>query len=114
MVTSSNFFLDVIYPKSLIIGSRICHQIDDRSFHFGIRKFPLCTRCTALYSALPIGILVSIFVTPPLYVSIILLVPMLVGGFTQLYTSYASNNLKRIVTGGLFGYAVPAIFFSFI
>ena len=99
MVTSSNFFLDVIYPKSLIIGSRICHQIDDRSFHFGIRKFPLCTRCTALYSALPMGILVSIFVTPPLYVSIILLAPMLVDG---------------IVTGGLFGYAVSAIIFSFI
>lgn len=114
MATNSNFLLNVAYPKALIVGSKICHQMDDRSFHFGIRKFPLCARCTGIYGALPVSAIVGIFVIPPLYISVILLVPLLIDGFVQLYTKYVSNNLKRSITGVCFGYAVPAIIFSII
>ena len=113
VAAGSNFFLDFIYPKSLIVGSRICHQIDSRSFHFGLRKFPLCARCTAMYLSFFMGVIIRIFVTLPLYISVILIVPMLIDGFTQLYTKYESNNTKRVITGALFGYAMSTMIFIF-
>jgi len=36
------------------------------------------------------------------------MVPMLADGFTQLFTSYESNNWKRLITGLFFGYGVIA------
>lgn len=114
MVTNSKFFLDIIYPKLLLIGNRICHQLDDRSFHFGIRKFPLCVRCTTLYLSFFIGSIIGIFTDPPIYILVILLFPMIIDGFIQLHTRYESNNLKRAITGILFGYAASSIIFSFI
>jgi uncharacterized membrane protein len=38
-----------------------------------------------------------------------MLTPMLLDGFIQLLTEYTSNNIKRMVTGLLFGLAVPSL-----
>jgi uncharacterized membrane protein len=37
------------------IGSRICHQIPDRSFHTAGVQWPVCARCAGLYAAAPVG-----------------------------------------------------------
>lgn len=46
----------------------------------------------------------------PAMVSAVLMVPMLVDGFVQQLTSYESSNLKRVVTGFLFGYGLVMLF----
>jgi uncharacterized membrane protein len=43
-----------------IIGSRICHQLADRSFHTNGVQWPVCARCAGLYLAAPIGAIAAI------------------------------------------------------
>lgn len=35
--------------KADAVGYAVCHRIDLRSFHFGSRALPLCSRCTGMY-----------------------------------------------------------------
>ncbi len=35
--------------KADAIGYAVCHRIDLRSFHLGLRPLPLCARCTGMY-----------------------------------------------------------------
>lgn len=109
MATNSNFLLSAIYPKFLILGSRVCHQIDGRSFHFGIRKFPLCARCTGIYIGFFVGMItIWLFVFPPL-LSLFLILLMIVDGYIQLKTRYESTNVRRFITGFLFGVATVSL-----
>ena len=39
-----------------------------------------------------------------------LMVPMVADGFCQMLTAYESTNWRRLVTGGLFGYALYTLF----
>jgi uncharacterized membrane protein len=38
-----------------LVGSKICHQIAERSFHTNGVQWPVCARCAGLYLAAPIG-----------------------------------------------------------
>ena len=82
-----------------------CHCIPERCLSFKGKRFPICARCTGE----GIGILVSIATIglghPAWYVLLLLLVPMLLDAIIQRVTSYESNNIKRLITGTLFGYA---------
>lgn len=99
-----------IYPFSLRCCLYLgCHQLSERSFHIGIRQFPLCARCTGIYLALTIGLIASLVYLPSLLLCAIIMLPMVVDGFTQLLTSYESSNFKRLSTGLFFGYAVGSI-----
>ena len=46
------------------------------------------------------------FYRPPLWFCIVLMVPMIVDGLIQRLTTYESSNIKRVITGALFGYAL--------
>jgi uncharacterized membrane protein len=35
--------------KADAVGYAVCHRIDPRSFHLGMRILPLCSRCTGMY-----------------------------------------------------------------
>jgi uncharacterized membrane protein len=37
------------------IGSLVCHQIGDRSFHVGGYQLPVCARCLGIYAGLACG-----------------------------------------------------------
>lgn len=60
------------------------------------------------------GILFSLFscffFLPAVKVSLFLLIPMVVDGFSQRLTSYESNNRRRFITGFMFGYGLFALF----
>ena len=43
---------------------------------------------------------------PPVWVCIVLMVPMIADGLIQRLTPYESNNITRVITGTLFGYAL--------
>lgn len=87
-----------------------CHCIDSRSFWIKGKKFPICARCTGEL----VGIIISFFtywiIHTSVLFSLILMIPMVADGFLQLLTKYESNNIKRFITGILFGYALATLF----
>ena len=46
----------------------------------------------------------------PLGVAFLILVPMVVDGLVQMFTSYESNNRRRFITGFLFGFGLMMLF----
>jgi uncharacterized membrane protein len=81
-----------------------CHQRPDRSLFIRGKQFPICARCT--------GELIGIILTPfvyaflkrfPIWVFLILLIPLIIDGLVQAKTKYESNNIRRLLTGFLFG-----------
>lgn len=115
--------------KADAIGYAICHRIDLRSFHIGVRQMPLCARCTGIY----LGALFSIVAlavmgrgragglpsTPILIVLIGFIAAMGVDGVNsyagffrgrvpQLYTP---TNEMRLITGTLCGIAVACLIY---
>ncbi|MDE6475362.1 MAG: DUF2085 domain-containing protein [Erysipelotrichaceae bacterium] len=87
-----------------------CHTRSDRSFYFRGKKFPICSRCTGELIGIIISIMTFKFYSPNLLVNILIMIPMLFDGLLQLLTKYESNNIKRLITGILFGYALYNLF----
>lgn len=84
-----------------------CHCRSDRSFFWKGRQFPICARCTGEL----VGILFSPLIlvlcgVPDWKLCVILALPLVVDGFAQKLTRYESGNLRRLVTGILFGCAL--------
>ena len=52
-------------PAALVyvLGSRICHQIAERSFYLTDAQLPVCARCTGIYAGLAAGALYATFAT---------------------------------------------------
>ena len=87
-----------------------CHRRPDRSFHFRDgTPFPICARCTGELAGILTAAITYGFFRPPAAVAAALLLPMLADGFVQLCTTYESGNLRRLVTGGLFGYGLTVL-----
>ncbi len=42
-----------------LVGAAVCHQRPERSFHVGGVRLPVCGRCTGLYLAAALGVLVG-------------------------------------------------------
>jgi uncharacterized membrane protein len=88
-----------------------CHQMPTRSFFLFGHQMAYCERNTSIYGTMAIAGLAYVFlrqrgVTPlsiPLY--LILILPMAVDGFTQLFGLRESTWLLRGLTGALFGVA---------
>lgn len=93
----------------------LCNLKPDRAPHINGKAFILCWRCSMV-------IISFMFVHVLYFYRIVdfklewwqiglLLCPLVIDGLVQKYTAYESNNLKRIVTGGMFGVGVYCIFF---
>jgi uncharacterized membrane protein len=101
---------DLSFPWKFIYttGDRLCHQKTDRSFQINNNQMPFCSRCTAIWTGMTIGIGLMIFYKIPLnnkfLIAIILsIVPIGIDGFGQLFGFWESTNIIRIVTGLLIG-----------
>lgn len=44
-----------------------------------------------------------------LIIPLLCLLPLIIDGFTQLLTKYDSTNLRRLITGTLFGYGLTTL-----
>jgi len=44
------------------VGSVICHQLPERSFHLWAAQMPVCARCTGIYVGAAIGAIASVTV----------------------------------------------------
>lgn len=98
--------------KSIILC--VCHHHPDRSFYFyGIGNY-LCARCLGILVGGLTSILVIIEkVFPQPLILIIFLIPLIFDGTIQAFTNYESTNIRRLVTGLLFGYAITSLSYIF-
>ena len=86
-----------------------CHCRADRSFFYKGKQFPICARCTGELVGILLVVLLGWIWTPPVWVSIVLLTPMLIDGFAQSLTKYESKNHRRFLTGLLFGIGLSVL-----
>ncbi len=81
-----------------------CHQMPERSFFIKGYQFPLCARC----SGIAIGHIAA-FLAAPFFkfrpAVAWLMAPLAIDGTLQYFTHYESNNMKRIISGVLYGFA---------
>lgn len=80
----------------------------ERSFFIKNHQFPVCARCTGFYTGLIVFLIYNFFFeityTPELFViSVLLLIPTTIDGFTQLLGYRESNNNLRFTTGFIGG-----------
>jgi uncharacterized membrane protein len=110
--------------KADAIGYAVCHRIDVRSFHLGVRQIPLCARCTGMYLGAMLSLGFQHLVgrrrggTPPIRVIAVLV--LLAGAFVfdgvNSYLSlfpgfphlYEPQNWLRLLTGTGMGIAITA------
>lgn len=94
----------------------LCDQVPTHSYYVGGYQLGLCQRCLAIYTAMLLGGLyyawlrrTGIAIRPlPLMWFILLTLPLVLDGFTQLFGWRHSGIPLRTVTGALFGFASVA------
>ena len=98
------------FPWNLVYsaGDRLCHQKAERSFFINDNQMPFCSRCTAIWLGMAIGlgimILYKIQLDEKFLIAIILgMVPIGVDGVGQLFDFWESTNVIRVMTGLLIG-----------
>ncbi len=105
--------LDVIMSMLYLLNSPFCHQLPERSFFIVGYKLPLCARCTGIYLGLLNGYLIGLRtvrrnmgIRPSSVVLLVLAaLPAAVDGLAQYVGGIESTNLRRLITGTLFGTA---------
>ena len=86
-------------------GDSQCHQIKERSFFINGNQMPFCSRDVAIFLGMALGMGIVLFIRFPIKLWWVIggLIPIGLDGGLQLITSYESNNLFRVLTGGLAG-----------
>ncbi len=81
-----------------------CHHDPERSIPFiGLEKY-LCSRCMGVLFGVILGGILHVFhIRIPLPYAVLLMVPLLIDGFTQAFGLRKSNNYLRLCSGILFG-----------
>lgn len=87
-----------------------CHCRLDRSFYYHGKQFPICARCTGELIGIFLGIALFAIFHISLFGNLFLLIPLILDGTLQLKTNYESTNIRRFITGTMFGYALVSIF----
>ncbi|RKM62831.1 MULTISPECIES: DUF2085 domain-containing protein [unclassified Butyrivibrio] len=86
-----------------------CHCRSDRSFYYKGHQFPICARCTGELIGVLSSVILFWFWKPSVLISFIMMIPLIADGFIQRLTSYESTNLRRVITGVLFGIGIMAL-----
>jgi len=104
VIQNMSFPWNVIYKS----GDRLCHQKADRSFFLNGNEMPFCSRCTAIWIGLAVGlgfmVLFAIELNEKFLGAVIFsLIPIGVDGIGQLFGFWESTNVIRFITGLLAG-----------
>jgi uncharacterized membrane protein len=101
---------DMVFPWNFVYstGDRLCHQKAERSFFINDNQMPFCSRCTAIWLGLVIGLGFMVFYKIQLnekflFAILLSLVPIGVDGIGQLFGFWESTNVIRVITGLLIG-----------
>jgi len=90
------------------IGDRLCHQRAERSFFVNGNQMPFCSRCTAIWLGLAIGLGIMVFYKISLnekflFAIILGIVPLGIDSVGQHIGFWESTNIVRVITGLLTG-----------
>jgi uncharacterized membrane protein len=98
------------FPWSTVYsaGDSLCHQKAERSLFINGNQMPFCSRCTAIWFGIAIGLGIMLFFTITLnekFIFFIFLcfVPIGIDGVGQLFHLWESTNIIRIITGLIAG-----------
>lgn len=99
-------WLDIICDRLAHIGVvPLCNGISERAPHLFGYCFPLCYRC--LFIILFFFMSLYFFYLKHLklnkYVVVLLMIPMIIDGCLQTFFGIESHNIRRMITGGMFG-----------
>jgi len=96
--------------------SRVCHQLDSRSFHIAGYKMAVCIRCTSIYAAFFLSVLFSPMLSRTFLAAVparVLLIasglPMAVDVGLAALGIHESNVFTRMTSGALFGCALSIV-----
>ncbi|MEA2055308.1 MAG: DUF2085 domain-containing protein [Candidatus Thermoplasmatota archaeon] len=110
VLDNENSINKMSFPANFIYsaGDRMCHQKSERSFYLNGNQMPFCSRCTAIWLGLAIGLGFMLFYKIDLderflFVILIGLVPIGIDGIGQHLGFWESTNIIRLVTGLLAG-----------
>ena len=53
------FLATPLSSAAYLIGSLVCHQLPDRSFHLGGIQLPVCARCLGIYAGSAVGAVIG-------------------------------------------------------
>lgn len=89
-------------------GDRLCHQQASRSLFINGNEMPFCTRCTAIWLGLAVGLGFMVLYTIELnekflFIILFSLLPIGIDGTGQLFGLWESSNIIRFFTGLLAG-----------
>jgi uncharacterized membrane protein len=88
-----------------------CHQKVNRTIKFFNNPLPLCARCSGIYIGVLSTVLFEVLITSmPFYIYLIIGLPLIIDGVIQKKYHIMSNNLRRFITGFLFGYTLMYIY----
>lgn len=99
-----------LWVKSMEIARKYwgCHQIPERSIFVCGYQFPVCSRCMGIMIGGILSIILAVSgVLLSLWISCIIIFPMIIDGGIQYKFNVMSTNLRRILTGILFGVGIP-------
>ena len=97
---------EIIWERIMHIGSvPICNGMASRAPHFFGFCFPLCYRCTfvILFTLLTIAYSSHSHKKMNWYLLFICFIPMIIDGSLQTFFGIESTNLRRMITGTIFG-----------
>lgn len=116
----SDFLIDIMRA----VGYGICHQMPERSLHYGGRALPVCARDAGLFLGFATCLAVLLFAyrkaspkfptLPGLACVFLMALPAVLDGVTQYAGWRESSNAIRLVTGLLAGTAGAVIVFPFV
>jgi uncharacterized membrane protein len=94
-----------------VVGSRICHQIAERSFHVDGAQLAVCARCTGIYAGLAAGAVYATFATHRRLRRVLVIgaLPTLVTVAAELTGVWQPSNVARAIAGAPLGIAVGLV-----
>ena len=91
-----------------------CHRRPERSFFVKGYQMPVCARCEGELIGILAALIAVWFLRPPYWLMAVMMVPMAADGLIQGLTKYESTNLRRLITGILFGFGITMIVIMFL
>lgn len=104
-----------VWLKLMEIGRRTgCHQMPERSFFIKDMQFPVCARCTGVFIGWLFAVVGIFFYRPGFITICVFCALMFIDWFLQYKNILRSNNIRRLITGILGGYALTSLYIILI
>ena len=106
-----NSFFQLLWQRIMNIGKiPLCNGLASRAPHFFGICFPLCYRCLFIVLGCFITLIICYRkkVKISLWIILLCVIPMIFDGGIQTFFGIISTNVRRSITGGLFGFGIGA------